>query len=47
MEAYGAKCRARKEMKDAKSITMKNGRPAAQGVRLPCGTNMFRIGSTK
>jgi len=26
------KCRAKKEMKDAKSIAMKNGKPATQGV---------------
>jgi len=31
-------------MKDAKAITMKNGRPATQGVCPVCGTKMFRIG---
>ncbi len=31
MRAYCVKCRAKKEMKDAKSITMKNGKPATQG----------------
>jgi len=35
--------RAKKEMRDAKSITMKNGRPATQGVCPTCGTKMFRI----
>ncbi|MFC1971086.1 DUF5679 domain-containing protein [Chloroflexota bacterium] len=30
MQAYCVKCRAKKEMKDAKSITMKNGKPATQ-----------------
>lgn len=44
MKAYCVKCRAKKEMKDAKSITMKNGRPATQGVCPTCGTKMFRIG---
>jgi Zn finger protein HypA/HybF involved in hydrogenase expression len=44
MQAYCVKCRAKKEMKDAKSITMKNGRPATQGVCPTCGTKMFRIG---
>ena len=44
MQAYGVKCRAKKEMKDAKSITMKNGKPATQGVCPTCGTKMFRIG---
>ncbi len=28
MEGYCVKCRAKKEIKDAKAITMKNGRPA-------------------
>ena len=27
MQAYCVKCRARREMKDAKLITMKNGKP--------------------
>ena len=44
MQAYCVKCRAKKEMKDAKSITMKNGKPATQGVCPTCGTKMFRIG---
>ena len=46
MQAYCVKCRAKKEMKDAKSITMKNGRPATQGVCPTCGTKMFRIGKS-
>ncbi len=44
MQAYCMKCRVKKEMKDARSITMKNGRPATQGVCPACGTKMFRIG---
>ena len=44
MEAYCVKCRARRDMSDPKSITMKNGRPATQGICLICGTKMFRIG---
>jgi len=36
--------RAKKEMKDPKAITMKNGRPATQGTCPSCGTKMFRIG---
>jgi hypothetical protein len=31
-------------MKDAKVITMKNGRPATKGVCPVCGTKMFKIG---
>ena len=46
MEAYRVKCRAKREMKDAKAITMKNGRPATQGVCPVCGTKIFRIGKS-
>ena len=46
MQAYCVKCRAKKEMKDAKAITMKNGKPATQGVCPTCGTKMFRIGKS-
>ena len=44
MQAYCVKCRTKREMKDAKSITMKNGKPATQGICPTCGTKMFRIG---
>ena len=44
MQAYCVKCRAKREMKDTKAITMKNGKPATQGVCPVCGTKMFRIG---
>ena len=44
MEAYCVKCREKKEMKSAKVIMMKNGRPATQGECPTCGTKMFRIG---
>ena len=46
VQAYCVKCRAKREMKDAKSITMKNGKPATQGVCPVCGTKMFRIGKS-
>ena len=46
MQAYCVKCRSKREMKDAKSITMKNGKPATQGVCPVCGTKMFRIGKS-
>ncbi len=45
MQAYCVKCRTKREMKDTKSITMKNGKPATQGICPACGTKMFRIGS--
>jgi len=44
MQAYCVKCRTKREMKDTKSITMKNGKPATQGTCPSCGTKMFRIG---
>ena len=44
MQAYCVKCRSKKEMKDSKAITMKNGKPATQGTCPSCGTKMFRIG---
>jgi RNase P subunit RPR2 len=44
MEAYCMKCRAKRVMKNTKSIKMKNGRPATQGVCVKCATKMFRIG---
>lgn len=44
MQAYCVKCRAKREIADSKSITMKNGRPATQGTCPTCKTKMFRIG---
>ena len=46
MQAYCMKCRAKREMRDAKSITMKNGRPATQGVCPVCRTKVFRLGKS-
>ena len=46
MQAYCMKCRTKREMKDAKSIVMKNRRPATQGTCPVCGTKMFRIGKS-
>jgi hypothetical protein len=46
-EAYCVKCKAKKEMKDAQQITMKNGRPASTGTCPVCGTKMFKIGASK
>lgn len=45
-EAYCVKCRSKKEMKDPQQITMKNGKPATQGVCPDCGTKMTRIGAS-
>ena len=44
MQGYCVKCRSQREMKSTKATTMKNGRPATQGVCPVCATKMFRIG---
>lgn len=44
MEAYCVKCKSKREMKDEKKVTMKNGKPATQGICTVCGTKMFKIG---
>ncbi|MBL7085466.1 MAG: hypothetical protein ISS43_05095 [Candidatus Omnitrophica bacterium] len=43
MEAYCVKCKAKKEMKDAKEVTLKNGRKAMKGKCPDCATSLFRI----
>ncbi len=47
MEAFCLKERKKVEMKDPKQITMKNGKPATQGVCPTCGTRVFKIGKSK
>jgi len=39
------KCKAKTEIKDAKEVTMKNGRPAITGTCSKCGTKVFKIKS--
>jgi len=46
MQAYCMKCHKKREMKNPRSVTSKNKRPAAQGVCPICGTKMFRIGKS-
>ena len=46
MEAYCVKCKAKREIQNPRVITMKNGRPATQGVCPVCNTKVFRIGAT-
>ncbi|HEX9976375.1 MAG TPA: DUF5679 domain-containing protein [Dehalococcoidales bacterium] len=46
MQGYCVKCRAKREIRNARAITMKNGKPATQGVCPVCGTKMFRIGKS-
>jgi len=43
MEAYCVKCKGKREMSDAKQVTMKNGRKAMKGKCPKCGTGMYRI----
>ncbi len=47
VEGYCVKCKAKKEMKNAKAITMKNKKPATSGTCPTCGTKMFKIGKSK
>jgi len=46
MQGYCVKCRTKREIRNAKAITMKNGKPATQGVCPVCSTKMFRIGKS-
>jgi RNase P subunit RPR2 len=47
MEAYCVKCKAKKTMNNPEAVTMKNGKPATQGICSECGTKMFKIGAAK
>ena len=47
MEAYCMKCKEKREAKDVKAVTMKNGKPAQEGICPVCGTKMFRIGAAQ
>lgn len=40
-EGYCVKCKAKKQIANAQEVTMKNGRPAVQGVCPDCGTRIF------
>ena len=44
VQAYCMKCKTKREMKNPKAVTMKNGRPAMSGVCPVCQTRMFKIG---
>ena len=43
-QGYCVKCKAKREIKGERQITMKNGRPATTGTCSVCGTKMFKIG---
>jgi len=40
---YCVKCKAKTEMKDTETVTMKNSRPAMKGKCSVCGTGMYKI----
>ena len=43
---YCVKCKKKDvEIKNAKKVTMKNGKPATKGVCPKCGAGMYRIGA--
>ncbi len=44
---YCVKEKAQKPMKDAKEVTLKNGKRALQGVCASCGTKMMKFISAK
>ena len=44
MDGYCVKCKSKRERQNEKKVTMKNGRPATQGICSVCGTKMFKIG---
>ena len=44
MQAYCFKCRAKREIKNPESVTLKNGRPATHGTCSVCGTKVLRTG---
>ncbi len=43
MNAYCVKCREQREVKDAKPVTLANGRAAIQGTCSVCGTKVTKI----
>lgn len=44
MKAYCFKCRAKRDIANPVSVTLKNGRPAVRGTCSVCRTKVFRIG---
>ena len=45
-QAYCVKCKSKRDMKNEKQVTMKNGRQALSGACSVCGTKMFKIGGS-
>ena len=44
MTAYCVKCKRKVDMKNPKSVKMKNGRKATKGSCPKCGSGVYRIG---
>lgn len=40
---YCVKCKAKREMKNPQQVSMKNGKPAMQGLCVTCGTKLNLI----
>lgn len=47
MRGYCMKCREKRELKDPKEVTLKNGRQATQGACAVCGTKITVMGGSK
>ena len=47
MQGYCMKCREKRDLKDAQSVTLKNGRAATQGTCAVCGTKVTVMGGGK
>ena len=44
VKGYCMKCRAEREIAEATTVYMKNGRPATEGKCAACGIRMYRLG---
>ena len=47
MEAYCVKERTKREVKNPKEVTMKNGRKAIEGTCASCGSKLFKFVKSK
>ena len=47
VEGYCMKCKAKREIQDAKEVTTKNGRRMIKGTCPDCGTTICKIGASK
>ncbi|MBI3541211.1 MAG: hypothetical protein HY073_03625 [Deltaproteobacteria bacterium] len=46
-QGYCVKCKAKSDMADTKTVTMKNKRQALKGKCAKCGTGMYKILGSK